>query len=171
MPTPGEFYLPHTGSPTGPFHTTAFLPSGGLLPPFPAADLGKPQVDAFHIRNLPGPMDQLSLRLSPVSNTQSVSPQRSDTRIHSTVENSTSDNSDDEDIDVVRSAFVPIKPASVLLQQEVQPDSTVQDKEPSRPRNELKAPSSRKSLVLSPKSPSTKLHASGNAAKSVWRPY
>lgn len=115
-------------------------------------------------------MEQLSLRLSPVSNTQSVSPQR-ETRIHSTVDHSNSENSEDEDIDVVKSAFVPIKPASVLLQEMQHPDSTVQDKELVKSKCDLKAPSSRKSQPVSPKSPSTKLHTTSNNTKNVWRPY
>lgn len=94
-------------------------------------------------------------------------------KIHSTVDQSNSEDSDDEDIDVVKSAFQPIKPASAILQEIQHPDSTVQDKEPT-PKCDLKAVSSRKTVLhSSPKSPSTRLHTSPqiNATKSVWRPY
>lgn len=102
-------------------------------------------------------MNQLNFRVSPVSTDKEQT-------IHST----NSENSDDEDIDVVKSAFVPIKPASVVLQQEVQhPDSTV-DEPTVKPKCELKAPSSRKAST----SPSTKITSGGNGGnKTVWRPY
>lgn len=99
-------------------------------------------------------MDQLSLRLSPSSTDKEQT-------IHST----NSENSDDEDIDVVKSAFVPIKPASVMLQEVQQhPDSTVE--EPVKVKCELKAPSSRKST-----SPSATRLNNSNSNKAVWRPY
>lgn len=140
-----------------------------------------PPFETFHhLRTLPpSPLEQLSIKLSPTS-TRTASPQISSLRrnhespkIHSTVDQSNSENSDDEDIDVVKSAFQPIKPASVLLQEVQHPDSTVQDKEPTK-KCELKAPSLKKSAGLSPKSPSaTRIHTSPqiNATKSVWRPY
>lgn len=97
-----------------------------------------------------------------------------DPRIHSTVEQS--DQSDDEDIDVVKSAFVPIKPASVLLKeiQQQHPDSTVQDKDTIKQQEhnkcDLKAPSSKS--IKNMCSPNTKLHSpQTNNTKSVWRPY
>lgn len=139
---PNDFYLPPPANQPSPFHTTNFLPGSGLLPPFPP----KP---SFH--PLPNPMEQLSLRLSPASTDKEQT-------IHST----NSENSDDEDIDVVKSAFVPIKPASVMLQEvQVHPDSTVE--EPVKTKCELKAPTSRKTS-----SPPTKL---GGGNKTVWRPY
>lgn len=132
------------------------------------ANFENPALRGMH----PSPLDQLTLRLSPASSRHSNSPHISleakDQKIHSTIDQSNSEQSEDEDIDVVKSAFQPIK--TINLVQEVQhPDSTVQDvKEPIR--CELKAPSSRKSLSVSPKSPATKIHT-GSAQKAVWRPY
>lgn len=177
VPANPDFYIqPQTAPATQFHHGPNFLPN--TLPQF-SPDLSKLPGFELPLRpTLPNPLDQLSLRLSPTSN--SASPQLSvsaqETRIHSTVEQSSaSDQSDDEQIDVVKSAFVPIKPASVLLQEIQHPDSTVQDKEPPVAKCELKAPSSRtiKSLNLCPKSPNTKIHSAPtiNSAKAVWRPY
>lgn len=160
--TNGELYLP----PHQPQYST-FLPSNGMLSQLSVSDapLSRPSMN---------PLDQLSLRISPMSN-NSRSPTAQETKIHSTVDQSTSENSDDEDIDVVKSAFAPIKQASLLLQEIQHPDSTVQDKELKR--NELKAPSSRSISVrnlTAPKSPNTKLIHSAptiSATKTVWRPY
>ncbi|RZC40671.1 Runt domain containing protein [Asbolus verrucosus] len=158
-PSNGEFYLP----PQPQFHPPHnLLPPNGILPQFPLND---PSL----MRPVP-PLEQLNLRISPVSNSQS--PTAQETKIHSTVDQSTSENSDDEDIDVVKSAFVPIKPASLVLQEIQHPDSTVQDKELKK--NELKAPSSRNIKAMTEqKSPSTKIHSPPaiSVAKSVWRPY
>ncbi|XP_060522205.1 segmentation protein Runt [Cylas formicarius] len=169
---PGEFYV-GASHPPGTFPTAAsFIPTE--LPKM------SPLEGNAHARSFqPNPMDQLSLRISPVSNGQSASPQSSvpqERKIHSTVDQSSSDQSDDEDIDVVKSAFVPIKPASVLLQETQHPDSTVQDKDPGVVKTELKAPSSRTIRSLagnSPKSPNTKIETAPtiSASKSVWRPY
>lgn len=180
IPQATEIYLPHMSSPPAAFHPPGLLQTNGVLPQIPS-ELSK--LPPFQIRP-PQPLEQLSIRLSPVSNTQSISPQQSlsqerDTRINSTVDHSHSEHSEDEDeIDVVKSAFQPIKPANLLLQEIQHPDSTVQE-EPVK-KCELKAPSSRRLQAhhqnsrphsLSPKSPSTKLHNGANAAKSVWRPY
>lgn len=177
---PHDFYIQPPTASAAPFHHSSnFLPN--TMPPFPQ-DLGKVSTYDVNLRPLmPNPMEQLSLRLSPVSNSQSMSPQLSasaqETRIHSTVDQSSaSEQSDEEDIDVVKSAFVPIKPASVLLQEIQHPDSTVQDKEPVASKCELKAPSSRstKNLsVTSPRSPNTKIHSPPtiSTTKTVWRPY
>ncbi|KAJ8984349.1 hypothetical protein NQ317_012570 [Molorchus minor] len=110
---------------------------------------------------------------------KSSSPQNplaQETRIHSTVDQSSaSEQSDDEDIDVVKSAFVPIKPASVLLQEVQHPDSTVQDKDTVKTKSDLKAPSLRtiKNQPVSPSLSNTKItHSSPiSTSKSVWRPY
>lgn len=150
------------------------------MPQFPQ-DLPKTPSFGVGLRPIPNPLEQLSVRVSPVCNSQGNSPQpqlplnAQETRIHSTVDQSSaSEHSDDEDIDVVKSAFVPIKPANVLLQEIQHPDSTVQDKEPRKVKCELKAPSSRtiKNLSLSPES-NTKIRSSPipSANKSVWRPY
>lgn len=177
-----DFYVPHGATPPGSFHSTGYLPPGALLPSLSGDNLPKvPPFESFHIRTLPhSPLDQLHLKLSPTSTNRTASPQSATARnktdspkIHSTMDHSTSENSEEEDIDVVRSAFQPIKPASVLLQEIQHPDSTVQDKEPAV-KCELKSPSSLKRTALSPKSPNnTRIHTSPqiNATKSVWRPY
>ncbi|CAG9832948.1 unnamed protein product [Diabrotica balteata] len=172
--SPHDFFIPPPAAPAGPFHAGAnFLPSA--LPQF-SQELNKLSGFDMPLRPvMPSPLDQMSLRLSPVSNSQSVSPQLSsaqETKIHSTVDqSSSSDNSDDEDIDVVKSAFVPIKSASTLLQEIQHPDSTVQDKEPLVVKSEEPVRTAKSSLVnLS--SPNTKLNSpSVNSIKSVWRPY
>ncbi|XP_044759304.1 segmentation protein Runt [Coccinella septempunctata] len=172
LPPTGEVFLPHVGAPPPSLHHSHLLPSHSL-PGF--QDISKINLEPLQFRSVPpSPMEQLSLRLSPMSSTLSVSPQPSnvqqETRIHSTVDQSTSEPSDDEDIDVVKSAFVPIKPANVMLQEIQHPDSTVQDKE--LPRNELKAPSSRtvRQLIEAKSPTSTKLQSSPTI-KNVWRPY
>lgn len=176
-----DFYIQSPPAPPIPpfHHTNNFLP--GSMPQFPQ-DLAKSPAFSVGLRPpLPNPLEQLSVRVSPVCNSQGNSPQpqlplnAQETRIHSTVDQSSaSEHSDDEDIDVVRSAFIPIKPANVLLQEIQHPDSTVQDKEPRKVKCELKAPSSRtiKNLSLSPES-NTKIRSSPipSANKSVWRPY
>lgn len=180
LPTPaniqtqGDFYIPHGATPPGGFHSPSYLPPMPQL----SNEISKiPPFDSFHMRTMPpSPLDQLSMKLSP-SSVNLKSPHLNDSinseesqKIHSTVDQSNSDNSEDEDIDVVKSAFQPIKPASVLLQEIQHPDSTVQDKEPVL-KNQLKIPSSKKHITLSPKSPSaTRIHAS-NTTKAVWRPY
>ncbi|CAH1116239.1 unnamed protein product [Phaedon cochleariae] len=180
VPPPHDFYIQPPQAPTAPFHHAPnYLPS--TLPQFPQ-DLAKlPGFDMPLRPVVPGPLEQLSMRISPVSNSRSVSPQFSaqETRIHSTMDQSSASEESDEEVDVVKSAFVPIKPASVLLQEIQHPDSTVQDKEPVRLKGEPKAVSLRtlkheiKSLSSNPSSPNTKLNGSPavNAIKSVWRPY
>lgn len=183
MTTPSaDFYInPVTTPTTGAFHTPAYLPTPNLLP-FSPTDLTKLPFDNPSIRSIPpSPMEQLSLHLSPASSRHSSSPQMisgsmdtRDQRIHSTLDHSNSEQSEDEDIDVVKSAFQPIKSISTIP--EVQhPDSTVQDKEIIVTKCELKAPTIKKSLsLLSSKSPtSTRLHNSTtiSAQKAVWRPY
>ncbi|KAF5287469.1 hypothetical protein FQA39_LY04097 [Lamprigera yunnana] len=168
--TPSEFYVQHAATPPTNFHSSPYLASGALLPQLPN--------DSFHIRTMPpSPLEQISIKLSPTSTNRTSSPHinrirnvQESPKINSTMDQSNSENSDDEDIDVVKSAFQPIKSASILLQEVQHPDSTVEDKEPSR-KCEMKSPSSRKDLPISPKS--TKIHTSHqiNATKSVWRPY
>lgn len=106
--------------------------------------------------------------LAPLAALRTIPPDE-EARIHSTVAEQ-SDPSDEEDIDVVKSAFVPIKPASVLLKeiQQQHPDSTVADKETKvEQRCDLKATSAKSIKNLC--SPNTKLHHP--QTKSVWRPY
>ncbi|KAK5641391.1 hypothetical protein RI129_009938 [Pyrocoelia pectoralis] len=180
LQTPGDFYIPHGATPPGGF-PSGYHPSSALLSQLPNENLPKvPPFENFHIRTLPpSPLEQLSIKLSPTSTNRTVSPQmnrikniQGSPKIHSTIDhNSNSENSDDEDIDVVKSAFQPIKPANILLQEIQHPDSTVQDKEPTK-KCELKSPTSRK--PLSPKSPSTtNIHTPPqiNVTKNVWRPY
>lgn len=174
-----DFYIQPPSAPSLPpfHHTNSFL--SGSLAQFPQ-DLAKSPSFTLGLRPpLPNPMEQLSVRLSPVCNSQGSSPHApinaQETRIHSTVDQSSaSEHSDDEDIDVVKSAFIPIKPANVLLQEIQHPDSTVQDKELRKVKCELKAPSSRtiKNLSHSPET-NTKIRMSPTASsnKSVWRPY
>ncbi|XP_045476389.1 segmentation protein Runt [Harmonia axyridis] len=173
-PTASDVFLPHVGAPPSLHHSHLLPPNG--LPGF--QDMPKLNLEPLQFRSVPqSPLEQLSLRLSPMSSTLSVSPQPSnvqqETKIHSTVDQSASEPSEDEDIDVVKSAFVPIKPANVMLQEIQHPDSTVQDKELSK--SELKAPSSRtvRQLIDSKSPSSTKLQSAPTIStkKSVWRPY
>ncbi|XP_065155701.1 segmentation protein Runt [Atheta coriaria] len=166
LPTPAQaaadFYMPTTAP--------VFHPPPSFLPNIPQSSQPNHQ---FHISPplVPSPIEQLSVRLSPMSKAESVSP-----RINSTMDHSNSEHSDDEeDIDVVKSAFQPIKLASQALQEvQVQPapDSTTVAEEPVRVKCELKAPSARKSSPITQghKSPSTKIQPA-NATKPVWRPY
>lgn len=172
--TTPDFYVHQNGTTSTTFHPPHFLPSNTLLPQFPSTTTPTTTSDNFHnIRPVP-PMEQLSLRLSPVSNTQSLSPQQNlthDSRINSTVDQSNSENEEEEEdeIDVVKSAFHPIKAASLLLQEIQHPDSTVKE-EPIK-KCELKAPSSKKiTTISSQKSPGTKIHTT-STTKNVWRPY
>lgn len=90
-----------------------------------------------------------------------------------------SDDSDDEQIDVVKSAFVPILQRSPTNTQSIIgiADSTVHEPIPTneRPKCDLKAPSSRKPAHEiapgSPRSPETKIKSPISAQKPVWRPY
>lgn len=116
-------------------------------------------------------------RTFPYIKNDSLYTEKSDSRVNST-EKSFSEPSEDEDdeIDVVKSAFQPIsKP--ITLQES--PDSTVPEvAEEPRVKCELKAPSSRKQVLHSPtiaskttpkpqeNSPTTKIHT-----VRVWRPY
>lgn len=90
------------------------------------------------------------------------------------------DDSDDEQIDVVKSAFVPIlRPNPNNTQQSIVgiADSTVHEpiQAAERPKCDLKAPSSRKPgheiARVCPQSPETKIKSPIMAQKPVWRPY
>ncbi|XP_047526205.1 segmentation protein Runt-like [Pieris napi] len=176
----------------------AFLPPNGLLPfaPHPA-DLalkslpseltlknGMSPYDAIrHLQSSVSSMDNSSARLSPTSSRQSGSPRSiinasprskadSKSEVNSTHDATISDESDEEPIEVVKSAFHPTRPANVELQEMKQvqaADSTVCDK--PRGRNELKAPSQRTTRVLSTSPTSTKITNGTLTHKSVWRPY
>lgn len=177
----------------------AFLPPNGLLPfaPHPAELAIKTLPPELSMKNGVNPyealrhlqsvssMDTSSARLSPTSSRQSVSPRslvnaspdrsKADTKseANSMHDATISDESDEEPIEVVKSAFHPTRPANVELQEmkRVQAaDSTVADR--PRHRNELKAPSQRTTRVLSTSPTSTKI-SNGTMVthKSVWRPY
>ncbi|XP_018327132.1 segmentation protein Runt [Agrilus planipennis] len=185
-----DFYVsPHSLSPTGAFHPPGYIPQSPLIPSLPNESPSKipTHFENMHLRHLPvSPMDQLSIKISPVSSRHSVSPQvshktnstpvesasKDDSTIHSTMEHSNSENSDDEDIDVVKSAFQPLKPANVALQEVQHPDSTVQDKEPVI-KCELKSVTSRKSPLCQKSPVATKIRTTPtlNSTKAVWRPY
>ncbi|XP_047535508.1 segmentation protein Runt [Vanessa atalanta] len=177
----------------------AFLPPNGLLPfpPHPAELALKtlpPELtlknginpyDALrHLQSNVSSMDTSSARLSPTSSRQSGSPRSivnasprskadSKSEVNSTHEATISDESDEEQIEVVKSAFHPTRPANVELQEMKQvqaADSTVSDR--PRMRNELKATSQRTTRVLSTSPTSTKItNGSISTHKSVWRPY
>ncbi|CAG9857304.1 unnamed protein product [Phyllotreta striolata] len=128
-------------------------------PPPPAAFHANP---TFLPQYAPAP--ELPLRTLPANQPQ-------ETEIHSTMDNQSSSEADEEeDIDVVKSAFAPIKSASTLLQEIQHPDSTVADKEPDKcdRRGAPGALRTVKNVSVSAGSPDTKLTSS---IKAVWRPY
>lgn len=175
LPTPAQYLH---GSPTaqGNYPQPNFLPgNGGLLPHLPAGDFTKmPTFDTIHLRPMAqNPMDQLSVRVSPVSHSQSVTPELSaqETKINSTINDHSSQSEDEEEIEIdidVKSAFVPLKPASEFLKEIQAPDSTVTDE--GFLKKKLKSPSA---LSVRSMSPNTKIHSSPslNQPKAVWRPY
>lgn len=126
----------------------------------------------------------ISSRLSPASSRPSSSSPPSSAhsvKLNASIEiRSTheSEDSDDEQIDVVKSAFVPILRPSPTHHQSIVgiPDSTVNEPiAAERTRCELKAPSSRKPMhetaPTGPRSPETKIKSPISAQKTVWRPY
>ncbi|CAB3230867.1 unnamed protein product [Arctia plantaginis] len=172
----------------------AFLPNGLLsfppptmktLPPELSLKNGVNPYDALrHLQNNMS-IDTSSSRLSPTSSRQSGSPRSlinaspdrskadSKSEVNSIHEATITDESDEEPIEVVKSAFHPTRPANVELQEmkRVQAaDSTVADR--PRVKNDLKAPSQRTSRVLSTSPTSTKIvNGAIPTHKSVWRPY
>ncbi|XP_050294953.1 segmentation protein Runt [Anthonomus grandis grandis] len=166
-----EFFMP-VPPPPSTFSTSNFLPTVTAPETVSAQEI---KMSPNNILPMPVNADQLSMRISPLSVPKPSPPQQQERRIHSTVDQSSTDQSDDEDIDVVKSAFVPIKPANLILQETQDPDSTVQDKEPqvNIVKNELKAPSSKSLKYLADQTPNrTKILSSPvNSPKSVWRPY
>lgn len=186
VPLPGTELFPFGPPPMGALPPGGllplpnFLPHNGLLPFAPHSELTKNSVNPYDtivsIRNLQSSVssiDASSVRLSPSSSRHSVSPERSKSDVNSTHDATISDESDEEPIEVVKSAFHPTKPASVELQEmkRVQAaDSTVSDR--PRQRNELKSPAIRTSRVLSTSPQSTKISNSAlSTHKAVWRPY
>lgn len=160
-----EFYM------SMPTYPPAFRPPPNFLPvPPPSVGTASPEVlvpkeDARIVPNR-SPIE----RISPTATHQKTSPlsqSPQEKKVHSTMD--TDRSSDDEDIDVVKSAFVPIKPANLLLQEAQHPDSTVQDKE------SVKLESTRNCQLkhtrpLTEQSPNrTKILRA--SPKNVWRPY
>ena len=166
-------YLPH------PF-TTPFLPYD--ISPLRANNLRTLHQQSATM-TIPNNADFItSSRLSPASSRNSTSSPPSSTpqqKINNSIElNSTnehsSDESDEEQIDVVKSAFVPIlRPPVAHIEITVKAENV----EP-KTRCELKAPSSKKlntheTAPTGPKSPDTKLKSPviKQERKTVWRPY
>ncbi|XP_047992421.1 segmentation protein Runt-like [Leguminivora glycinivorella] len=176
----------------------AFLPGNGLLPfgPHPGDLALKSLPPELTIKNGMSPYDALrqlqsnmssldnsSARLSPTSSRQSGSPRsiinaspdrsKADSKSEVKSEATISDESDEEPIEVVKSAFHPTRPANVELQEMKQvqaADSTVSDR--PRMRNELKAPTQRTTRIVSTSPTSTKIsNGTISTHKSVWRPY
>ena len=130
-------------------------------------------------------------RLSPTSSRPSSSSPPSSAhgdgiKLNISIEMNETDDSDDEQIDVVKSAFVPILRPNPVTQSIVGvADSTVNDQIDTsatmasvhvpRVRCDLKAPSSRKPVhetaPTGPRSPETKIKSPISAQKTVWRPY
>lgn len=183
IPPPGTFLPPNGLLPFPPHPAELALKS---LPPELSLKNGVSPYDALrHLQSNVSSMDTSSARLSPTSSRQSGSPRSiinasperskadSKSEANSAHEATISDESDEEPIEVVKSAFHPTRPANVELQEmkRVQAaDSTVADR--PRHRNELKAPSQRTTRVLSTSPTSTKIaHGAIPTQKSVWRPY
>lgn len=168
-------------------HKSPFLPYGSLRTPHPITTAQLPEQQQMN-----------NGRLSPASSRNSSSPNNHSTpnhKINSSIElnsthehssHSSSDDSDDEQIDVVKSAFVPILRPSLTatITTTNTPDSTVKENSPLRDvpmkiKCELKAPSSKKLLLHEranleiSRSPDTKLKSPTilQQNKTVWRPY
>lgn len=182
------------------------------LPPFPFSAAAHP--DLLHkspflpygaLRTAPHPINaeqSNGARLSPASSRNSTSSPPSNSqstpnhKINSSIEfnstndhssHSSSEDSEDEQIDVVKSAFVPILRPSITatITTTSTPDSTVKEHSPLREipikiKCELKAPSSKKLMLHEktfegPHSPiETKISKSPTITqqqKTVWRPY
>ncbi|CAD0202525.1 unnamed protein product [Chrysodeixis includens] len=183
IPPPGAFLPPNGLLPFGPHPADLAMKA---LPPELSLKNGINPYEALrHLQSNVSSMDTSSARLSPTSSRQSGSPRSvtnaspdrskadSKSEVNSMHDATISDESDDETIEVVKSAFHPTRPANVELQEmkRVQAaDSTVSDR--PKARNELKAPSQRTTRMLSSSPTSTKI-SNGSLAthKSVWRPY
>ncbi|CAH2093044.1 unnamed protein product [Euphydryas editha] len=182
IPPPGVFLPPNGLLPFPPHPAQLALKS---LPPELSLKNGVNHYDALkHLQSNVSSIDTSSARLSPTSSRQSGSPRSianlsprskadSKSEVNSTHETTVSDDSDEEQIEVVKSAFHPTRPANVELQEMKQvqaADSTVVDQ--PYMRNELKVPSQRTSRVLSTSPTSKKINnGSISVHKSVWRPY
>lgn len=187
IPPPSSVYLPPFpfSAHSDLLHKSPFLPYGSLRPSHPIVGAQMPEQQQ---------------RLSPASSRNSSSPPsnsqltpnhkiNSSTELNSTHDHSShssSEDSDDEQIDVVKSAFVPIlRPTlSATITTTNTPDSTVKEQSPSREipqkiKSELKAPSSKRfhlherALQDGQRSPETKIKSPTitQQHKTVWRPY
>lgn len=188
---------PYLPSPFHPFAHPEFLVKNPFLP-YDLANLrgvtnGRPIHHIHHSLNISSestpisiqmPEHLNSLRLSPTSSRPSSSSPPSSAhsdaiKINTSIDINESESSDDEQIDVVKSAFVPILRPNPSIQSIVGvADSTVNDHidvVAQRTRCELKAPSSRKPIheiaPVGPRSPETKIKSTISAQKTVWRPY
>lgn len=125
-------------------------------------------------------------RLSPTSSRLSSSSPPSSahgdaTKMNISIEMNESEDSDDEQIDVGKSAFVPTLRPNPSAQSivGVADSTTINDQMDAsvlRVRCDLKAPSSRKlglheTAPTGPRSPETKIKSPISAQKAVWRPY
>ncbi|XP_031629465.1 segmentation protein Runt-like isoform X2 [Contarinia nasturtii] len=137
-----------------------------------------------HNTSLPSESSVMSNRTSELLSTSRLSPTSSrpsssspPSSQHSDVIKNESEESDDEQIDVVKSAFVPIlrpNPAAHSFV-DVTDSTTITDQTDAKIRCDLKAPSSRKPVhetaPTGPRSPETKIKTPISAQKPVWRPY
>lgn len=198
LPPPTASYLPPFPFPMAP----ELLPKNPFLPydfnALRAARMLQHQYPLHQGANIPGMnhgnpsltnglhRNTANDRLSPVSSSRpsSSSPTSSSHHklnlsidIHS---NQDSEDSDDEQIDVVKSAFVPIlRPKLELADSTTMPQTTPPESESPPPKkSSLKAPSSRRHILheiaptIVPQSPDTKLKTSPISAQiTVWRPY
>lgn len=195
--TRSSTYLP---SPFHPFGHPEFLCKNPFLP-YDLASLrgvsmnGRPMHHIQHNTSLTSESSTISnqtpehlstSRLSPTSSRPSSSSPpssaHSEIKMNITIEMNESDDSDDEQIDVVKSAFVPILRPNPSAQSivGVADSTTITDQMDTssapRVRCDLKAPSSRKSGMhetapTGPRSPETKIKSPISAQKTVWRPY
>ncbi|XP_055296504.1 segmentation protein Runt-like isoform X2 [Sitodiplosis mosellana] len=186
-------YLP---SPFHPFAHPELLCKNPFLP-YDLASLrgvsmnGRPIHSMQHTTSLPSestiirtPEHLSTSRLSPTSSRPSSSSPPSSAhsdpiKMNISIENE-SEESDDEQIDVVKSAFVPILRPNPSVQSivGVADSTTITDQTDAtspRIRCDLKAPSSRKPVhetaPTGPRSPETKIKSPISAQKTVWRPY
>lgn len=182
-------YLP---SPFHPFGHPELLCKNPFLP-YDLASLrgmnGRPMHHIQHSTSLASESSIISnhtSRLSPTSSRPSSSSPpssaHSEIKMNITIEMNESDDSDDEQIDVVKSAFVPILRPNPTAQSivGVADSTTINDHVDAtsvpRVRCDLKAPSSRKpgmheTAPTGPRSPDTKIKSAISAQKTVWRPY
>ncbi|XP_018784754.1 PREDICTED: segmentation protein Runt isoform X2 [Bactrocera latifrons] len=123
---------------------------------------------------------------SPPAHAHNTSTASSNHKANTSLEQSLSDadpdvDSDDEQIDVVKSAFVPILRPPIVARslpsavEELEKSQQKTQQQQPRMRCELKAPSAMKTQCQTRQSPiitaATKLKAAVNATKTVWRPY